>query len=55
MEVVEVVPTRGGKFKAEVVRRTQNVLCYGGYKMAPTRAMMDVVGVQDMRATREVI
>ena len=55
MEVVEVVPTCGGKFKAEVVRRTQNVLCYGGYEMALKRSMMDVVGVQDMRTTQEVI
>ena len=55
MEVVEVVLTCGGKVIAEVVWRTQNVLCYGGYEMAPERAMMDVVGVQDMRATREVI
>lgn len=45
-------PKRG---RAEVVWRTQNVLCYGGYKMAPKWAMMDVVGIQDMRATREVI
>lgn len=30
--------------------RTQSVLCYGGYEMATKQAMVDVVGVQDMRA-----